>query len=107
MKKTIYYGFAVLLMLAVVGTAAAADDTSDVTTDITTAYACQDQGPNFADGNGDGVCDNFVDEDGDGINDNCAGYGAGNGGNGPRDGTGYRNGGAGGCNGGNCGQYNQ
>ena len=109
MNKTIYYGFAVLLMLAVVGTAAAVDDASDVTTDITTAYVCPGQGANFVDADNDGTCDNFVDSDGDGISDNCAGYGAGNCGNGPRDGTGYRNGGAGAgnCNGGGCGQYNQ
>ena len=105
MRKTIYYGFAVLLMLAVVGTAAAVDGDS---ADVAPVYACQGQGPNFVDADGDTVCDNFVDTDGDGINDDCAGYGAGNGGNGPRDGTGYRNGGAGGCGGGGCGgQFNK
>ena len=116
MKKTIYCGFAVLLMLAVVGIAAAEDDASAA--DIAPVYACPGQGPNFADANGDSVCDNLVDENGDGINDNCGGYGAGYGGNGPRDGTGYRNGGAGagvgagagasagGCYGGGCGGQN-
>ena len=106
MRKTIYYGFAVLLMLAVVGTAAAVDDASNAEDAL--AYGCQGQGPNFADADGDGACDNLVDEDGDGINDNCVGYGAGNGGNGPRNGEGFRNGGAGGCNGGGCGgQFNK
>ena len=109
MNKTIYYGFAVLLMLAVVGTAAAVDDTTDA--DVAVAYGCPGQGAGFVDADNDGACDNFVDEDGDGISDNCAGYGAGNCGNGPRDGTGYRNGGAGAgagnCNGGGCGQYGQ
>ena len=114
MKKTIYYGFAVLLMLAVVGIAAAEDNASAA--DIAPMYACPEQGPNFADANGNNVCDNFVDSNGDGINDNCGGYGAGYGGNGPRDGTGYRNdgagagagAGAGGCNDGGCGgQHNQ
>ena len=109
MRKTIYYGFAVLMMLAVVGTAAAVD--GDTSADVAPVYGCQGQGPNFADADGDGACDNFVDTDGDGINDNCGGYGAGNGGNGPRDGSGYRNGGAGGaggCNGGGCGgQFNK
>ncbi|MGP8329811.1 MAG: hypothetical protein ACT6FF_05790 [Methanosarcinaceae archaeon] len=70
MKRTIYYGVAVLLMLATIGTAAA--------------------GPNYTDSDGDGICDFFVDEDGDGINDNCTGDGTGIG---PRDGTGLKNGG--------------
>ena len=107
MNKTIYYGFAVLLMLAVVGTAAAVDDASNAE-EVAPVYGCQGQGTGFVDADGDGACDNLVDEDGDGINDNCAGYGAGNCGNGPRDGTGYRNGGTGGCNGGGCGgQFNK
>ncbi len=111
MKKTIYYGFAVLLMLAVVGTAAAVDDTSDIGADVATAYGCQGQGPNFADVDGNGVCDNFVDANGDGINDDRPrngsgnglrdGTGCSNGGNCPRDGTGYGNGD------GNGGQHNK
>ncbi|MBW6470092.1 MAG: hypothetical protein K0A90_02595 [Methanosarcinaceae archaeon] len=107
MKKTIYYGFAVLLMLVVVATAAAVDNASSA--DVAPAYGCQGQGAGFVDDDGDGACDNLVDEDGDGINDYCDSYGAGNCGNGPRDGTGYCNGGAGagGCNGGGCGQYNK
>ncbi|MGP8321111.1 MAG: hypothetical protein ACT6FE_02120 [Methanosarcinaceae archaeon] len=70
MKRTIYYGLAMLLVLATIGTVAA--------------------GPNYVDANNDGVCDLFVDEDGDGINDNCAGDGTGDA---PRDGTGCKNGG--------------
>ncbi|MGP8323945.1 MAG: hypothetical protein ACT6FG_08135 [Methanosarcinaceae archaeon] len=57
MKRTIYYGVAMLLMLATIGTAAA--------------------GPNCIDSDGNGICDFFVDEDGDGINDNCTGDGTG------------------------------
>ena len=34
---------------------------------------------NFVDADGDGICDNFVDADGDGVNDNCPGYGNGQG----------------------------
>lgn len=30
-------------------------------------------GPNFADADGDGVCDKFIDEDGDGVSDNQVG----------------------------------
>lgn len=36
-------------------------------------------GQNYADADGDGVCDNFVDANGDGINDNCPGNGNGQG----------------------------
>lgn len=105
MNKRIYYGFAMLLMLAVVGIAAAEDNAS--VADV--VYTCPGQGAYFVDEDGDGRCDNFVDTDGNGINDNCGGYGAGNCGNGPRDGNGYRNGGAGGCNGSGCGEqrYNK
>ena len=106
MNKSIYYGFAVLLMLAVIGTAAAVDDASNAADTDAVAYGCAGQGAGFADADGDGVCDNFDDADGDGINDNCGsnGPGAGSGtGNGACGGNGYRNGGAG-CNGGGCGQ---
>ncbi len=34
-------------------------------------------GQNYADANGDGICDNYADADGDGVNDNCPGYGNG------------------------------
>ena len=91
MNKIFYFGFAALMMLAVVGTAAAVDGATDTTT---VNYGCQGQGPNFVDTDNDDVCDNFVDEDGDGINDNRANNGAGKG-NGACDGTGPRNGGAG------------
>ena len=117
MKKTIYYGFAVLLMLAVVGTAAAVDNTSDVATDVATAYGCQGQGSNYADLDGNSVCDNFVDANGDGINDDRPrngegnglrdGTGCNNGGNCPRDGTGYGSGNGNGNGNGNGGQRNK
>lgn len=37
------------------------------------------RGQNYADANGDGICDNYADADGDGVNDNCPGYGNGQG----------------------------
>ena len=114
MNKKIYYGFAVLLMLAVVGTAAAVEDTS---ADVATAYGCQGQGPNFADVDGNGVCDNFVDANGDGTNDNRPRNRAGNGlrdGTGcsddrirPLDGTGYGSSNGNGNDNGNGGQHNK
>ena len=92
MNKTFYFGFAALMMLAVVGTAAAVESTPDTTT---VNYGCQGQGPNFVDADNDGACDNFVDADDDGKNDNRANNRAGNG-DAPRDGTGFKHGGAGG-----------
>ena len=79
MNKIFYFGFAALMMLAVVGTAAAVDG----------------QGPDFVDADNDAVCDNFVDANDDGKNDNRANNRAGNG-DAPRDGTGHKHGGAGG-----------
>ncbi|HJH31282.1 MAG TPA: hypothetical protein C5S50_03655 [Methanosarcinaceae archaeon] len=87
----IYYGLAALMILAIIGTAAAVGNDSGETTTATPVYGCP--GTGFVDYNGDGNCDNFVDTDNDGINDNCGSInGCGNG---------YRNSGCGG--GGGCG----
>jgi len=66
MRKEIYYGLSVILVLAAIGTAAAIDNGSGAAAANIRGY-----GTGFIDANGDGICDNFVDSNGDGINDNC------------------------------------
>jgi hypothetical protein len=66
MRKEIYYGLSVFLILAAIGTAAAVNNGSGAAATNIIGY-----GAGFVDVNGDGICDNLVDSDGDGINDNC------------------------------------
>jgi hypothetical protein len=65
MRKEIYYGLSVILVLAAIGTAAAIENGSGAA-----ATNIRGHGAGFVDVNGDGICDNLVDSDGDGINDN-------------------------------------
>jgi hypothetical protein len=69
MRKEIYYGLSVILVLAAIGTASAIDGVSSAARTNTGGH-----GPGFIDADGDGICDNFVDNDGDGINDNRSMY---------------------------------
>ncbi|MFZ3383593.1 MAG: hypothetical protein WA144_06675 [Candidatus Methanoperedens sp.] len=74
MRKSIYYGLSVLLILAVIGIVSAAEnDSTAVKTYAGPAYP----GPGFVDADGDGICDNMIDENGDGINDQRGYRGAG------------------------------
>jgi hypothetical protein len=92
MKRYILIGLAILAVLTISVSLAAAQDPS------TDAVPTDGYGANFVDEDGDGVCDNcgsgsygrmhgnggvnFVDEDGDGVCDNCGSgsYGQANGG---------------------------
>ncbi len=65
MRKKIYYGLSVILILAVIGTAAAYNNGSGAAVKNMGGH-----GAAFVDADGDGICDNYVDDNGDGINDN-------------------------------------
>jgi hypothetical protein len=65
MRKEIYYGLSVILILAVIGTAVAYDNRSGAA-----VTNMRGHGAAFVDTDGDGICDNYVDNNGDGINDN-------------------------------------
>jgi len=54
MRKEIYYGLSVILVLAAIGTAAAVDNGTGAAATNIKGY-----GAGFVDANGDGICDNM------------------------------------------------